>query len=184
MRNGRRRVKKGSRKGVEGRKGGRGGKKENEEEKRGRMFHCHAFTTAKNGWLVYHISSLIFLHSSSIVLPFQSIPGETKGWERKGEGGEKGENRQVQAIPGTQFCVKCLYSIVSENLRNGLVSNNLDLPESQQYRIYRGNVAKHTTFSQPHSQAPPSFLLLVLAVQKSGRGPGIFSHVSHIRIEG
>ena len=33
----------------------------------------------------------------------------------------------------------------------------------------------------PRSQAPPSFPLL--AVRKSGRGPGILSHVSDVRIE-
>ena len=68
----------------------------------------------KNSQLTYHICNLILLPSSSIVLILKSIPGETKGWERKGEGREKGENGQVQAIPGTQFCVKCLYSMVSE----------------------------------------------------------------------
>ena len=35
--------------------------------------------------------------------------------------------------------------------------------------------------SLPHTQAPPSFPSL--AVWKSGRGPGIFSHVSDARIE-
>ena len=33
----------------------------------------------------------------------------------------------------------------------------------------------------PCSEAPPSFLSLVL--QKSGRGPGIASHLSDVRIE-
>ena len=87
---------------MEGRKGEEEEKKRM-KKRRERMLHCHAFTTAKNGWLVYHICSLILSPSSSIVLILKSIPGETKGWERKGEGGERGEKGQVQAIPGTQF---------------------------------------------------------------------------------
>ena len=43
------------------------------------------------------------------------------------------------------------------------------------------HVSAHTGIRKTRSQAPPSFPLLL--VRKSGRGPGIFSHVSDVRIE-
>ena len=85
----------------EGRKGGeqrerrREGKgREEEKKKRRRMLSHHA---CKNSQLTYHMCSLIVLPSSSIVLTFKSIPGETEGedgrkWDRRG-GGRRGRGR-------------------------------------------------------------------------------------------
>ena len=151
---------------------------------------CKHFSLVPRPCLAFH-----HLQYGKVVNPFFLIFIQARG-----EPGNKATNVLIswESTLWTQrFCIGWKYHLDSYSFSfvwtACIPTPNYILPSPQDQRSHARHpqISKysHTRASEcstpvgngPRSQAPPSFPSIL--VQKSGRGPGIFSHMSDVRIE-